>query len=98
MDVECWSWYTCQEKFYFLSELFHTERLYVRKLKVMDRLFFRPIKSQQLLSSEVIHLLFPNLEEILDIHDQFNAVLKRIRSDSPLVGDIGPVLLEMVRP
>lgn len=62
----------------------------------MDRLFYRPIRSQQLLSSELIHILFPNLEEILDIHDQFNCSLKKKRSENPLCGDIGPVLLEMV--
>lgn len=83
--------------FLFLPELFHTERLYVRKLKIMDCLFYRPIKSGQLVSSELIHLLFPNLEEVLDIHDQFNCSLKKKRLENPVVGDIGPVLLEMVR-
>ncbi|CAL8080561.1 unnamed protein product [Orchesella dallaii] len=77
-----------------INELFHTERLYVRKLKIMDRLFFRPIVSQQLLSADVVHLLFPNLEEVLEIHEQFNSTLKKKRTESPLVGDIGPVLLE----
>lgn len=81
----------------FVVELFHTERLYVRKLKIMDRLFFRPMKNQQLLSGDLIHLLFPNLEEILEIHEQFNDSLKKKRTEKPLVGDIGPVLLEMVQ-
>lgn len=62
----------------------------------MDRLFSRPIRTQQLLSTDVINLIFPNLEEILEIHEQFNASMKKKRTENPLVGDIGPVLLEMV--
>jgi hypothetical protein len=41
-------------------------------------------------------MLFANLEEMLEIHGQFNAALKRKRKEAPLIGDIGPVLLETV--
>jgi hypothetical protein len=41
-------------------------------------------------------MLFANLEEMLEIHGRFNSSLKKLREESPLVGDIGPVLLEMV--
>ncbi|CAG7831461.1 unnamed protein product [Allacma fusca] len=78
-----------------LNELFHTERSHVRNLKVVDRLFHRPIRQQQLLPPDIINKLFANLEEMLEIHEKFNASLKAKRKENPLVGDIGPVLLEM---
>ena len=42
-------------------------------------------------------MLFANLEDMLEVHEQFNTALKAKRKEAPLVGDIGPVLLEMVR-
>ena len=41
-------------------------------------------------------MLFANLEEMLEIHGRFNSSLKKLRVESSIVGDIGPVLLEMV--
>lgn len=34
---------------------------------------------------------------MLEIHGRFNSALKKLRMEAPLIGDIGPVLLEMVR-
>ncbi|XP_035704307.1 uncharacterized protein LOC110844861 isoform X9 [Folsomia candida] len=78
-----------------LNELFHTERSHVRNLKVVDRLFHRPIRQQQLLPENLIQMLFANLDEMLEIHGRFNSALKKLRMEAPLIGDIGPVLLEM---
>ncbi|XP_023714771.1 rho guanine nucleotide exchange factor 12 isoform X5 [Cryptotermes secundus] len=78
-----------------INELFHTERSHVRNLKVLDRVFYRPMLDTQILPPDHIQLLFSNLDEMLDIHSQFNSVMKTKRRDSPLVGDIADMLLSM---
>jgi hypothetical protein len=50
----------------------------------------------QILPPDHIHLLFSNLDEMLDIHSQLNSVMKAKRRDSPLAGDIADILLSMV--
>ena len=50
----------------------------------------------QILPPDYIQLLFSNLDEMLQIHSQFNNSLKLIRRDNPVVGDIADVLLSMV--
>lgn len=62
----------------------------------MDRLFHRPIRQQQLLPEILIQMLFANLDEMLEIHGRFNSSLKKLRMESPVVGEIGHVLLDMV--
>ncbi len=65
-------------------------------MKVVDRLFHRPIRQQQFLPENLAQMLFANLDEMLEIHGRFNSSLKKLRMANPLVGDISPVLLEMV--
>jgi len=62
----------------------------------VDELFYRPIRQHHYLPSELTQMLFANLEEMLEIHGRFNSSLKKLRKESPLVGEIGHVLLEMV--
>lgn len=77
-------------------ELFHTERTHVRNLKVLDRVFFRPMFQEQLLPADQLTLLFPNVEEMLDIHGGFNQKMKSLRSEDSIVGDIGEAMIQMV--
>lgn len=80
-----------------LNELFHTERSHVRTLKVLERLFHRPLLQQpDLLAPDLLQRLFPNLDELLRIHQGFSALMKRRRAQEALVGDIGPMMLAMV--
>lgn len=51
-----------------INELIHTEQKHVRNLKIMKNHFYVPIRVKVLLSEEEMNLLFPNLEEILDLH------------------------------
>lgn len=81
----------------FFSELFHTERTHVRNLKVLDSLFYRPMIQEQLLPADFISLLFPNLEEMLEIHSNFNQKMKARRKEEHIIGDIGQLMLEMVK-
>jgi len=80
---------------YSFSELCYTEKNHVHNLKVMNRIFFQPIKQQQLLPPDLINMLFSNLEEMLKIHEGFSIALNT-RKDGDLFPDIGPVLSEMV--
>ncbi|KAL1124679.1 hypothetical protein AAG570_001303 [Ranatra chinensis] len=75
-----------------INELFHTERTHVRGLKVLDQVFYRPIREQLVLPPDQLELLFANLEEMLIIHSQFNNLMKAKRKESPIVGDIGMLL------
>ncbi|KFM79191.1 Rho guanine nucleotide exchange factor 11, partial [Stegodyphus mimosarum] len=78
-----------------INELFHTERTHVRNLKVLDRLFYKPMLQEQLLPPDFLNLLFPNLEEMLEIHVTFNNKMKARRKMEPVIGDIGQLMLEM---
>jgi hypothetical protein len=79
-----------------VSELFHTERSHVRALKVLDQVFYRPLLELHILPHEQISLLFPNLTKMLEIHSGFNNAMKARRRETPLIGDISDMLLNMV--
>ncbi|KAG8192162.1 hypothetical protein JTE90_027804 [Oedothorax gibbosus] len=78
-----------------INELFHTERTHVRNLKVLDQVFYKPLLQEQLLPLDFLNLLFPNLEEMLEIHTTFNNKLKARRKTESVIGDIGQLMLEM---
>merc|ERR1719225_1182510 len=78
-----------------INEFFHTEKSHVRTLKVLDRLFFRPLIENSFMSRELVDQLFPNLEEVLAQHNQYNQKMKeRAKAGFP-VGNIGDMLCEM---
>ena len=54
------------------------------------------MQENQILPSDQLHLLFQNLEEMLDIHSRFNNAMKAKKKEDPLVGDISDILLAMV--
>nr|XP_018910906.1 PREDICTED: rho guanine nucleotide exchange factor 11 isoform X3 [Bemisia tabaci] len=78
-----------------INELFHTERSHVRGLKVLDQIFYQPMKEAAVLPQDQIQLLFSNLEEMLVYHSGFNNCMKAKRRETPVVGDIGDLLLDM---
>ena len=52
-------------------ELFHTEKTHMRNLKVMHRLFYQPMRSEQYQNyQDLAKLLFPNLDEIIQLHGE----------------------------
>ena len=77
-----------------LTELFHTERTHMRNLKVLERVFYRPLLDNGF--SDLVNLLFPNLPELLDIHGRFNSLMKARRRQQPQLETVGDVLLAMV--
>ncbi len=81
---------------FLVPELFHTERSHVRTLKVLDRLFYRPLLEHW--SSDLVERLFPNLEDVLAWHCKFNQRTKDlVKTKGFPVGNIGDILSEMVR-
>ena len=76
------------------AELFHTERSHVRNLKVLERVFYRPLLDHGY--SDLVNLLFPNLPEMLDIHGRFNALMKARKREQPAVESVGDILVAMV--
>ena len=84
------------QSFFVFSEFFHTEKSHVRTLKVLERLFFRPLLESGAMSKELVDQLFPNLEDVLALHNQYNQKMKeRAKAGFP-VGNIGDMLSEMV--
>lgn len=79
-----------------VSELFHTERTHVRVLKVLKHLFHLPMLEAGILSKEQSEMLFPNIEQILEIHTTFNQAMKKRREEEPLVIRVGDLLVNMV--
>ena len=69
----------------------------MRNLKVLDRLFYRPLLESCHMSKELIERLFPNLEEVLAVHTKYNQRMKdRIKAGFP-IGNVGDILSDMVR-
>uniref|UniRef100_A0A0A9WXR4 Rho guanine nucleotide exchange factor 12 n=1 Tax=Lygus hesperus TaxID=30085 RepID=A0A0A9WXR4_LYGHE len=76
-----------------INELFYSERSHVQALRVLDQIFYKPMKEQQILPQDQISLLFSNLEEFLTFHSQFNTSMKAKRKENVVVGNISELLL-----
>lgn len=63
---------------------------------MLNKLFYKPMKEQQILPDDYLQLLFPNLEQILTIHLQFNSLMEAKKKENPVVGDVGDILLKTV--
>jgi hypothetical protein len=78
-----------------INELFHTERSHVRILKVLDRVFRRPLLESGLMPKEVVDRLFPNIEEVLAVHSSYNNAMRNLVQGGFPVGNIGELLGDM---
>ncbi|XP_070547722.1 rho guanine nucleotide exchange factor 11-like isoform X9 [Ptychodera flava] len=76
-----------------INELFHTEKTHVRNLKILDRIFMKPMRQEQLLTPEMIRLLFPSLEDLLEMHTSLNVRMKKERKTSHVIDSVGDILL-----
>ncbi|KAI6235154.1 hypothetical protein M3Y95_00021200 [Aphelenchoides besseyi] len=59
-----------------INEFYHTERTHVRNLKVLCRVFFKPIVEQKLGSREFVKIVFGNLDELLEVHSNMFQKMK----------------------
>lgn len=51
-----------------LLELFATEHAHVRMLSVLQWVFAKPLEREELLTPIELNTIFPNLEEIIEMH------------------------------
>jgi len=78
-----------------INELFHTEKSHVRNLKVLHGVFRRPLLETGRMPKEVVDRLFPNLDEVLAVHQRYNSAMKmRVKQGFP-IGDICDILSDM---
>lgn len=80
-------------------ELFYTERTHVRNLKILYKVFYKPMIMQRVVSPDVIKLLFGNLDEVLEVHTEMRHKMQLAidvwRADASLeglYGDIGEIM------
>lgn len=77
-----------------INELFATEHAHVRMLSVLQWVFAKPLEREELLTPIELNTIFPNLEEIIEMHSNFYENLKKLRvSDNYIVKRISPTLL-----
>nr|CAB3261906.1 uncharacterized protein LOC100177579 [Phallusia mammillata] len=81
-----------------INELIYTEQHHVRDLKILEKVFYEPMKKQGLMKEEEIFQAFPNLQAVLEIHRVFNKSLQEAKEEakergSYIVKNIGDILL-----
>ncbi|MEQ2259156.1 hypothetical protein XENORESO_007731, partial [Xenotaenia resolanae] len=80
-----------------INELFATEHAHVRMLSVLQLVFAKPLEREELLTLMELESIFPNLEEIIEMHLSFYESLKKLRiSDNFIVKRISTTLLNRV--
>lgn len=65
-----------------LSELFATEHAHVRMLSVLQVVFSKPLEREELLTPPEIAAVFPNLDEIIEMHCKWRCVCTLTKSDA----------------
>jgi len=78
-----------------INELFHTERSHVRNLKVLEHVFRRPLLECGLVPREVVDRLFPNLQEVISVHQSYHAAMKTLAKGGFPIGRVGSLLADM---
>ncbi|XP_060937894.1 rho guanine nucleotide exchange factor 1b isoform X1 [Limanda limanda] len=68
-----------------INELFATEHAHVRMLSVLQMVFSKPLEREELLSSTELATIFPNLDEIIEMHYNFYESLKKLRLDDNFI-------------
>ncbi|XP_073495539.1 rho guanine nucleotide exchange factor 11 isoform X3 [Phyllobates terribilis] len=76
-----------------IHELFMTEASHLRVLRVLDHIFYQRMRKENLLSTEELLLVFPNLPELIEIHNYLVELMKRVREEGPVVKEIGDLML-----
>ncbi|XP_074785323.1 rho guanine nucleotide exchange factor 11 isoform X7 [Athene noctua] len=76
-----------------INELFATEGSHLRILRVLDLLFYQRMKKESLLAREELALLFPNLPDLIEIHNSLSESMKKLREEGPIIKEIGDLML-----
>ncbi|KAK2489079.1 hypothetical protein MC885_018961 [Smutsia gigantea] len=76
-----------------INELFVTEASHLRTLRVLDLIFYQRMKKENLMPREELARLFPNLPELIEIHNSWCEAMKRLREEGPIITDISGLML-----
>ncbi|XP_038238667.1 rho guanine nucleotide exchange factor 1 isoform X2 [Dermochelys coriacea] len=77
-----------------INELFLTEHAHVRMLRVLLELFYQPLLREAFFTEAELPYMFPNLEELTDLHTTFFESLRKLRDENDcIIAEIGDVLL-----
>ncbi|XP_066529177.1 rho guanine nucleotide exchange factor 1 isoform X2 [Hoplias malabaricus] len=68
-----------------INELFATEHAHVRMLSVLQTVFYRPLERENIMSNTELRAIFPNLDDIMDMHYAFYENLKKPRLEDGFV-------------
>uniref|UniRef100_A0A8D0VUW7 Rho guanine nucleotide exchange factor 11 n=1 Tax=Sus scrofa TaxID=9823 RepID=A0A8D0VUW7_PIG len=76
-----------------INELFVTEASHLRTLRVLDLIFYQRMKKEGLLPREELARLFPNLPELIEIHNSWCEAMKKLREEGPIIKEISDLML-----
>ncbi|KAI4883625.1 hypothetical protein NFI96_012917 [Prochilodus magdalenae] len=68
-----------------INELYATEHAHVRMLSVLQTVFYRPLEREEIMSTQELNAIFPNLDDIIDMHYAFYENLKKLRQEDGFV-------------
>ncbi|XP_034539912.1 rho guanine nucleotide exchange factor 12 isoform X2 [Notolabrus celidotus] len=78
-----------------INELFYTERSHLRRLRVLDSVFYQRLNRDGILPQEDLKHIFINLEEIIQLHvsvtEQMTSIRKR--TETSVIGQIADDLM-----
>ncbi|XP_078495394.1 rho guanine nucleotide exchange factor 12-like [Ciona intestinalis] len=78
-----------------INELIFTEQHHLRDLKILEKLFYEPMKTHNLLNDDELYQAFPNLSEVVRLHRELNRSLQEVKTkEGSVVGDLGGLLLK----
>ncbi|XP_022805907.1 rho guanine nucleotide exchange factor 11-like isoform X2 [Stylophora pistillata] len=79
----------------FIHELIYTERTHVRNLKVLRKVFYKPMIKMNIMSYAQIHQLFPNLDALIQLHvSLMQSMMARQEGTREAITCIGDVMLD----
>ncbi|XP_043857119.1 rho guanine nucleotide exchange factor 11 isoform X7 [Dromiciops gliroides] len=76
-----------------INELFVTEASHLRTLRVLDLIFYQRMKKENLMPREELARLFPNLPELIEIHNSWCEAMKKLREEGPVIKEISDLML-----
>ncbi|XP_019518099.1 PREDICTED: rho guanine nucleotide exchange factor 11 isoform X8 [Hipposideros armiger] len=76
-----------------INELFVTEASHLRTLRVLDLVFYQRMRKESLLPRDELAQLFPNLPELIEIHNCWCEAMKKLRDEGPVIGEVGDLML-----
>ena len=78
-----------------INELFHTEKSHVRNIKTLERVFRRPLLESGLMPKVLVERLFPNLDDVIQIHSSYNNAMRNLSKGGFPIKEIGELLSDM---